>query len=150
MTNQSIRKLIKLVNSGHFFFIGKKDAIATYIHVDDVANAMILIASNSKSKNEIFNLSNDCTWDALILHISSILKVKILPLRIPYKLIQITLYLLKLIIGRFIHIPQFATFALRTNYSTQKIESYLNFKFTKPMPNSIDDLIKEMKIVPLI
>jgi nucleoside-diphosphate-sugar epimerase len=148
MTNQSIRKLIELVNSGHFFFIGKKDAIATYIHVDDVANAMILIASNSRSKNEIFNLSNDCTWDALILHISSILKVKILPLRIPYKLIQIPLNLLKLVIGRFIHIPQFATFALRTNYSTEKIESYLNFKFSKPMPISIDDLIKEMKIVP--
>ena len=148
-TNQSIRKLIKLVNSGHFFFIGKKDAIATYIHVDDVANAMILIASNPRSQNEIFNLSNDCTWDALILHLSSILKVKILPLRIPYKLIQIPLYLLKLIIGRFIHIPQFTTFALRTNYSTQKIESYLDFKFTKPMPNSIDDLIKEMKAVPL-
>jgi nucleoside-diphosphate-sugar epimerase len=149
MTNQSIRKLIKLVNSGHFFFIGKKDAIATYIHVNDVAKAMILIANNSKSRNETFNLSNDCSWEALIIHISSILNVSILPLRVPYKLIQILLYPLKLIIGRFIHIPQLATFALRTNYSTQKIESYLNFKFTKPMPDSIDDLIKEMKIVPL-
>ena len=149
MTNQSIRKLIKLVNTGHFFFIGKKDAIATYIHVDDVVNAMIHIASNSKSRNEIFNLSNDCSWEDLIIHISSILNVKILPLRVPYKLIQIPLYIFKLILGRFIHIPQFATFAFRTNYSTQKIESYLNFKFTKPMPNSIDDLIQEMKIVPL-
>ena len=143
MTNQYIRKLIKLVNSGRFFFIGKKDAIATFVHVDDVANAMILIASNSRSRNEIFNLSNDCSWEALIFHISSTLNVKILPLRVPYKLIQIPLYVLKLIFGRFIHIPQLTIFALRTNYSTQKIESYLNFKFTKPMPNSIDDLIKK-------
>jgi nucleoside-diphosphate-sugar epimerase len=149
MTNQSIRKLIKLVHSGRFFFIGKKDAIATFIHVNDVAKAMILIASNSRSRNEIFNLSNDCSWEALIIHISSILNVSILPLRVPYKLIQIPVYSLKLIIGRFIHVPQFATFALRTKYSTQKIESYLNFKFTKPMPDSIDDLIKEMKILPL-
>jgi nucleoside-diphosphate-sugar epimerase len=149
MTNQSIRKLIRLVNSGRFFFIGKKNAIATYIHVDDVVNAMILIASNSKSRNEIFNLSNDCSWEALISQITSILDVKILPLRVPYKLIHIPLYILKLIIGRFIRIPQFAIFAFRTNYSTQKIESSLNFKFTKPMPNSIDDLIEEMKIVPL-
>ena len=149
MTNQSIRKLIRLVNSGRFFFIGKKNAIATYIHVDDVVNAMILIASNSKSRNEIFNLSNDCSWEALISQITSILDVKILPLRVPYKLIHIPLYILRLIIGRFIRIPQFAIFAYRTNYSTQKIESCLNFKFTKPMPNSIDDLIEEMKIVPL-
>ncbi len=146
MTNQSIRKLIKLVNSGHFFLIGKKDAIATYVHVDDVVNAMLVIASNPKSRNEIFNLSNDCSWEALIFQISSILNVKILPLRIPYKLIQIPLYIIKLIIGRFIHIPLFATFAFRTNYTTNKIETYLNFKFTRPLPYSIDDVIKEMKI----
>ena len=143
MTNQSIRKLIKLVKSGLFFFIGKKDAIASYIHVDDVVNAMMLIASNSKSRNEVFNLSNDCSWEDLIFQISSRLNVKILPLRLPYKFIQIPLYILKLIIGRFIHIPQFGIFAFRTSYPTKKIEAYLNFKFSRPMPCSIEDLIKD-------
>ena len=31
MTNQSVRKLIKLVNLR--FFIGKKDAVCTYVHM---------------------------------------------------------------------------------------------------------------------
>ena len=141
MTNQYIRKLIKLVNSGRFFFIGKKDAIATFVHVDDVANAMILIASNSRSRNEIFNLSNDCSWEALIIQISTFLKVKTLPIRIPYKFVQIPFYLIKLLFGMFIKIPQIDTFVFRTSYSTKKIECFLDFKFSKPMPYSIKDLI---------
>ena len=141
MTNQSVRKLIKLVNSGYFFFIGKKDAICTYVHVYDVVKAMIFISCNPKSRNEIFNISNDCSWEVLIIKISSLLSVKILPIRIPYKFIQIPFYLTKLIFGRFIKIPQLDTFAYRTSYSTKKIEHFLNFKFTKSMPCSIEDLI---------
>ena len=141
MTNQSVRKLIKLVNSGYFFFIGKKDAICTYVHVDDVVKAMIFISYNLKSRNEIFNISNDCSWEVLIIKISSLLRVKIIPIRIPYKFIQIPFYLTKLIFGRFVKIPKLDTFAYRTSYSTKKIECFLNFKFTKPMPHSIEDLI---------
>ena len=141
MTNQSVRKLIKLVNSGFFFFIGKKDAICTFVHVDDVVNAMICISCNLKSRNEIFNLSNDCSWEALIIQISTFLKVKTLPIRIPYKFVQIPFYLIKLLFGMFIKIPQIDTFVFRTSYSTKKIECFLDFKFSKPMPYSIKDLI---------
>ena len=141
MKNQSVRNLLKLVNTGCFFFIGKKDAIATYIHLDDVVNALLLIAKNKKSRNEIFNLSNDCSWESLLLEMAALLNVKILPLRIPYTLIKAPLRLLKLIAGNLVHIPRIDIFAFRTTYSTNKIEAHLSFKFTKPMPKSIDDLI---------
>ena len=52
MTNQSVRKLIKLVNSGYFFFIGKKDAICTYVHVFDVVKALIYISCNPKAETK--------------------------------------------------------------------------------------------------
>ncbi len=146
MSNQSIRKLINWVKSGYFFFIGKKDSIATYIHVDDVINAMLLIAINPKSRNEIFIVSNDCTWEDLLLKISSLLNVKIMPFRIPFILIQAPLYILKSTIGKFFYFPQFAIFAFRTTYCTKKIERYLNFKFTRPMPGSIKDVIDNMNI----
>jgi nucleoside-diphosphate-sugar epimerase len=141
MTNQSVHKLIKFVNSGYFFFIGKKDAVCTYVHADDVVKAMLSISINSKSKNEIFNLSSDCDWKVLINQISLLLKVKILPIRIPYKFIQIPFYIVKLLFGKFIKIPQIDPFVYRTSYSTKKIEYLLNFKFSKPMPHSIKDLI---------
>ena len=142
MTNQSVHKIIKLVNSGFFFFIGKKDAICTYVHVDDVVKALIIMSYNPKSKNEVFNISNDCSWEVLLTQISYLLNVKILPIRVPFQLIQIPIKLIKLIFGMFVKIPRLDPFAYRTKYSTKKIESFLNFKFTKPMPESIEDLIK--------
>ena len=141
MTNQSVRKLIKLVNLRFFFFIGKKDAVCTYVHIKDVIRAMLLISFNPKSRNEIFNLSFDCSWEELITQISLFLKIKIIPIRIPYKFIRIPFYILKLLLRIFIKVPQIDTFAYRTTYSTKKIENLLNFKFSKPMPYSIKDLI---------
>ena len=66
MKNKSIFKLIKWINSGFFFFIGKKDSVCTFIHVNDVVRAMMIIPFNQNSKNEIFNISYDCTWEDLI------------------------------------------------------------------------------------
>lgn len=94
MVNQSIRKLFSIINSGFFFFIGKKDSIAPYVHIQDVVNALLLISICEKSRNEIFNLSNDCTWKELILEISSMLHVSILPIRIPLFLFQFHIFLL--------------------------------------------------------
>lgn len=145
MTNQSVYKLIKLVNSGYFFFIGKKDAICTYIHVNDVVKALITIACNSNSRNEIFNISYDCTWEDLLNKISYLLNAKILPIRIPFPFIQISFKLIKLIFGKFFNIPRLDPLAYRTRYPAKKIESYLNFKFSKPMPNAIEELIKQKK-----
>ena len=141
MTNQSIRKLIKLINSKYFFFIGKKDSISTFIHVDDVVRALILISINLKSRDEIFNLSSDCTWEALIKQISSNLNIEISSFRLPFIFIKIPFYLIKVTLGKLIKIPKLESFAYRTSYSTKKIENFLNFKFTKPIPDSIGDLI---------
>lgn len=142
MTNQSVHKLIKLVNSGYFFFIGKKDALSTYVHVDDVVQALMIISCNPNSKNEIFNISYDCSWEDLLKKISYLLNVKMFPIRIPFQLIQIPAKLIKLTFGKFIKVPRLDPFVYRTQYSTKKIESFLNFKFSKPMPDSIKDLIK--------
>ena len=146
MKNKSFETLLKIVNSGFFFFIGKKDAVATFVHKDDVVNAMILIINNPKSRNEIFNISSDCSWFELIKKISSVLNVKTPSFRIPYILIIPFFSILNLFIGRFIHIPKLSTFALRTTYPSQKIESLLGFKFTKRLPQSIEQLVKEIKI----
>ena len=142
MKNQTIFKLIKLVKSRIFFFIGKKDAICTFVHVDDVVNALILIACNQKkSKNEIFNISNDCTWEELIKKISDYLDIKVPTLRIPYVYIKFPYTIIRLALSKFYQIPNLDPFVYKTMYPSKKIENYLGFKFSKPMPDSIRDLI---------
>ena len=104
-----------------FFFIGKKDALSTYVHVDDVIKALLIISCNPNSKNEIFNISYDCSWEDLLKKISYLLNVKMLPVRIPFKFIQIPAKLIKLTFGKFVNVPRLDPFAYRTKYSTKKI-----------------------------
>ena len=144
MKHNSFHTLIKLIGSGCFFHIGKKDAIATYVHVDDVVNAVVLIAINSESRNQIYNISSDCKWVDLVKKISVTMDKKNLPFRVPYKFISPSLTFLKFVFGKILHVPQVSTFALRTTYPTLKIESQLGFRFSKKIPDSVPDLLRDM------
>ena len=129
MHNHSFNKLIKLIGSNFFFFIGKKDSIANYVHVDDVVQLLIIASENQRSQNQIFNISCDCNWADLINHIANIMNARIIPIRIPLGIIQAPLFILKILVfGRF-HIPLFNIFDYRTSYPNTKIKEYFNFIF---------------------
>lgn len=144
MKHHSFRTFIKWVSSGYFFHIGRKDAIATYVHVNDVVNAMVLIAMDPKSRGEIYNLSSDCNWVDLVKEMAIVLNTKILPIRISYKIVSPTLSFIKFFVGRFVHVPQLSAFALRTSYPINKIESQLGYKLNKKFPESIGELTQEL------
>ena len=61
MPNESINKLINVIKKKIFFYIGKKGAIRSYVHVEDVARAIILILENIDgiAKNKVYNISYD-------------------------------------------------------------------------------------------
>jgi nucleoside-diphosphate-sugar epimerase len=60
MPNQSFPSLIKWIKKKLFFYIGSRDSISTYVHVDDVTSALLVCLENRNAINQIFNLSNDC------------------------------------------------------------------------------------------
>jgi len=144
MKPNSFHLLIRLIGSGFFFHIGKKDAIATYVHVDDVVKAIVLIATNPKSRNQIYNISSDCKWVDLVKEIAVAMNKNILPFRVSYKLISPFFLFIKFVFGKVVHVPQISSFAFRTTYPTLKIESQLGYKFSKKIPESVQVLLKEL------
>ncbi|MFT4592405.1 MAG: nucleoside-diphosphate-sugar epimerase [Phycisphaerales bacterium] len=46
MPNNSLRQLASAIESGKFFYIGKRGAILNYAHVDEVAKALVLCGTN--------------------------------------------------------------------------------------------------------
>jgi len=81
MQNGSVFALINAVRRGRFFYIGPRGAIATYVHVDDVVRA--LVACQAAPSGRVYNLSSDCTWEALIGRIASLTGVRPPRLRLP-------------------------------------------------------------------
>ena len=144
MTNQSLCRLILAVRRGIFFYIGQPGAIATYVHVADVVAALIVCATESRAKDQIYNLSQDCKLEDLIKHIAARLGVKTPWLRIPGSLILIPVGLLSGLLKRWLRIPNLDVLVLRTRYPTGKIEAELRFNFSKRMPAAIEDLLLEV------
>lgn len=66
MPNNSLRAWASAVKKKTFFFVGPKDAVSTYVHVDDVVDALIECAVNPAAINQIFNISNDCLQSDLV------------------------------------------------------------------------------------
>ena len=143
MTNQSLRRLIELVKRKLFFYVGRPGAITTYVHVEDVVAALVICAIAPRAKGQIFNLSSDCTLEDIVKHIASLLGVRQPWLRIPEPLINIPLGLVSSMLKNWVNVPSLNVLLLRTRYPTDKIENELGFKFSRPLPAGIEDLVRE-------
>ncbi len=66
MPNQSLFQLIRVIDSGRFFFIGRPGASANYIHVDNVVHALMQCGLLPAAGGRIFNLSDHATLEAFV------------------------------------------------------------------------------------
>ena len=132
-----------MVKRGLFFYIGQPGAVATYVHVDDVAAALMKCAFEPKARGQIYNLSNDCPLEDLIKCIALLLGVRSPRIRIPESLVRNAVGLFE---GR-VNIPltqsRIDSLVNKTHYLSDKIISELGFRFTKSMPASGEELIKK-------
>ena len=144
MPNNSFRALLEVIKKRKFFYIGSKDTIATYVHVHDVVEALILCAKSSKAKNEIFNLSNDCRLSEIVESVSILCGNKPNFLCIPEK----PLRFLTSLISRFVKTPltisRINALSTKTTYPHTKIKNILGFTPKYNIPDFAALYVKEM------
>ncbi|MDP1614730.1 MAG: NAD-dependent epimerase/dehydratase family protein [Methylococcales bacterium] len=67
MPNQSLFQLIKVINKGLFFFVGRKGAVVNYIHVDNVVEALILCSkAHLLEQPSVYIVSDYCSIEKMI------------------------------------------------------------------------------------
>ena len=140
MKNGSFFGLVKAVSRGCYFFIGPRGAIATYVHVEDVVRA--LIACQEAVKGSIYNLSSDCTWEALIERIASLVGVRSPRIRIPALPLRLVIRALEGHMRLPLNSSRLASLTNRSRYSSDRIIHELGFAFSKPMPEGIEDVVR--------
>ena len=140
MKKSTLHRFFGLMKSGLSFYVGKPGAIATYVHVYDVVNALILLSKDQRAVSQIYNLSNDCTMEAFIGGIATKYEFSQPKIRLPIELIRVPNEMLNIMFGKYIKIPQVTALARRTKYPTSKIETELNFSFVKPILENITDI----------
>lgn len=144
MPNESFEALLLAIKKRRFFYIGSRNSIATYIHLDDVVEALVLCATEVKAKNQIFNLSNDCKFSDIVSAISLYVGIK-LPFKcFPEKLLRC----LVMFTPRFLKLPLTKTridaLVSQTRYPASKIKMLLGFTPSRSIPDFAVDYLKNL------
>lgn len=137
MTNQSLRSLVNVIKSGHFFYVGSRTSIATYIHVDDVVTALKLCGREECAKGQIFNLSNDCALSEIVEAVALAAEKKPPHLCVSEGPLRILASLMRWKAGFPLTQARIDALVRHTHYPTTKIENMLGFTPQYFIPNAV-------------
>lgn len=141
MPNRSLPGLLNAIQRGLFFYIGSRDATSTYVHVDDVARALVACASNPNAVGRVYNLSNDCRLADLVNAVADASGRSRPRLLVPESLVRTVSSTFE---GRsFWPLTSSRIDALvsRTSYPADLIKRELGFEFSRPVPVSALELL---------
>lgn len=145
MRNSSLFQLIKMINSGYYFFIGPRGASANYIAVSNVVQALFLAATHPKAKNEIFNISSWTTMENFIAMIAKELERPLPKYRVSLTFIKMVAELLSVVPKNPLTVSRVKALSNRSIYSTSKIINQLGYKEEESLETAIGELVGSYK-----
>jgi len=138
MRNQSAFALVRSIIAGHFAFIGSRDAISTYIHVDDVVVALRLMAS--APAGSIVNVSSDCPWTLLVQRVCERVNRRQPRARIPLPLARLLARTMGALPGFPLTPSRVESIARVAGYPDTHARNLLGYRPRRPMPEGFDDV----------
>jgi len=145
MRNASLFQLIKMIQSGYYFFIGPKGASANYVPASNVVQALFLAATHPRAKNEIYNISSWTSLENFIAIIAKVLGKPLPKFRVPLVMIQLIAKFCSVIPKNPLTISRVKALTNRSIYATNKIEDQLGYKAVKSTEIAIAELVNFYK-----
>ncbi len=129
MTNRSLFQLVERIKRKQFFFIGKADAVANYIHVNNVIAALSLCATCSLDHaGNTYNLSDDCLLEDFVGNISKEIGMTVPTLRLPEMPVRIAAKILGQLPGFPLTTSRVNALTNHTRYPIDKIQNDLAYR----------------------
>lgn len=141
MSNQSFFQMASIVRRRLFFYIGAHASLATYVHVDDVVQALLICSIDHRAAGETFILSNDCLLKDVIDQMAKCQGVPTPRLRMP----EVGVRMLIRVFSPFLRLPltqeRVDALTKRVGYSAAHIKNTLGFDFNSSIPEAVPSLI---------
>lgn len=145
MPNQSIFSLIKMVDKGLFFYIGKKKTIANYVHVENVVDALVLCATTTGNNSGTYIVSDSCDLESFIKFIAVALDKQPPGKSIPEPLARLVAGCLSKLTSFPLTSSRIDALTSTTMYDVHKIKEELNFTNNILMIDGITQLVSYWK-----
>lgn len=142
MPNDSLRRLIKHIKQRLFFYIGSKDNILSYLHVDDLTDLIVSIISSQPSYTGVYNISNDSKISQTVNEVTDLLKIKKINLVINHKFAKLIAKVLPKVLNIPLTDSVIRALTCRSIIDSSKAVRELGYKPKKPIYKYIYELIK--------
>lgn len=143
MPNESFHAMARMIKRGFFFQVGRKEAIANYVHLDDVVSALIKCLNAPRSHGKVFIISNDCPLSQVVAAFANSMRVSVPKWVIP----ESPLRLLVGIIGPWLRLPltiqRIDALTRQTHYSSKLIYESMGYLPAASIPEIIPKLVDE-------
>ena len=127
MTNRSLYQMIEMVRRGLFFYIGNPGSLMNYIHVTDVARALLLCGLHKNANSKTFIISDYMKLEEMITAISQGLGVEQRNLRFPEWFVRTLTKILQLFPGFPLSESRIDALTVRAYYDASRIKQELGF-----------------------
>lgn len=146
MPNQSLFQLIRMIDRGMFFFIGKRGAVANYIHVENVVDALVLCGTAGLPGNgRAYIVSDHRTLEDFVGIITTALEKNTPQKRLPESLVRAAVALAGLIPKFPLKPSRVDALTNRTVYRADRIGSELGYRNKISMEEGIGELTRYWK-----
>lgn len=133
MRSTLIVRIASMIKKRLFFYIGNKNAVANFVHADDVVQAMMLSANHANAFNQAFIVSNDCKLSAVVDITANALQVA----KPRWVINESFLRKFVDVLGMWIKLPissaQIDVMVRQTHYSNEKIKKAIDWSPSAPV-----------------
>lgn len=140
MPNDSLRQWGRVIGKRLFFYIGARGAISTYVHVDDVVAALMLCGFDERARGEVFNISNDCSQEQLVIAMAKAQSVPPPRVRVPEWLMRSIAGIFSGVRGLPLSASRIDSLVARTRYPAAKLESVLGYRLQHDTKDRIAEI----------
>ena len=146
MPNQSLFQLIRMIDRGMFFFIGKQGAVANYIPVENVADALVLCGTAGLPGNgRVYIVSDHRAFEDFVGIIAAALGKRTPHKSLPESLVRAAVALAGLIPKFPLKSSRVDALTNRTIYRIDRIVSELGYRNKISMEEGIGELTRYWK-----
>ncbi len=143
MSNRSLFQLIRMIDKGLFFFIGPLGAVANYIHVENVVDALLLCGQAELPQNgRAYIVSDHCTLETFVGIIAARLGRSVPQLRLPLPLVRAAANVFGRLPGFPLKHSRVAALTDRTVYRTDRIVRELGYRNHITLELGVSELVR--------
>ena len=141
MPNQSLAQMMRMIQHRLFFYIGRSGASANYVHVSNVADALLLCGRSPQADGQVYNLSDWCTVEDFVGAIADALGCPRPRLRLPEWPVRRAVRMVNHVATFPLTDSRVDALVNRSRYSIQRIQHDLKFSLGVSIPAGLTQMV---------